>query len=55
MENSYQTLQYIVLGFFTIVVLYIFIHFGVNKIMGKDITDGLFEFKRRKRDEDVPD
>jgi hypothetical protein len=49
MDNWPEIIGYIILAIIVIVVLYMFIHMGINKLKGRDIIDGLFVFKRKKK------
>jgi len=52
MDDWSETLQWIILAIIMLVVLYMLIHMVVNWLKGKDIVDGLFVFKRAKKDQE---
>jgi len=55
MDNWADAIQFIIPVFIGVIALYSLIHMGINWLKGRDIIDGLFVFKRRKRNQDEPD
>jgi hypothetical protein len=52
MNDWSDVVQWGVLALIAIIPLYLFVHMGINLIMGKDISDDLFVFRRRKKKRD---
>lgn len=50
MESWDDILVWVLLGIFILLALYITIHMIYNRMGGKDELEGLFVFRRRKRD-----
>ena len=48
--NSWgEIIEWLILGLFVLLTLYVLIHMAMNRIKGKDEIEGLFVFKRKRR------